>query len=93
MRVRSAKLLNLREQLSLKGTEFVEKKLHPAHPANIGRNGRLTKRGVEVCFRLFDLGKSPTVVAYLMYISVRAARERHRGWLKAGGKERRRGDL
>jgi hypothetical protein len=85
---RRKQLASLKSQLSLQGTEFVKQELHPAHPANIGRNGLLTKRGVEICFRLFDHGKSPTAVAYLMYISVRAAKKRHRQWLKAGGRKR-----
>jgi hypothetical protein len=90
---RGKKLANLKGQLSLQGTEFEKQEFHPAHPANMGRNGCLTKRGVEICFRLFDLGKSPLAVAYLMYISVRAARKRHRQWLQAGGKNRKRFDF
>jgi hypothetical protein len=52
------------------------------------RNGDLYKRGIEVCLRLFDLGKSPLAVATLMSISLKAAGERHKQWLIAGGKER-----
>jgi hypothetical protein len=90
---RGKKLASLKGQLSLQGTEFEKEEFHPAHPANMGRNGCLTKRGVEICFRLFDLGKSPLAVAYLMYISVRAARKRYRHWLRAGRKNRKRFDF
>lgn len=90
---RGKKLASLKGQLSLQGTEFEKEEFHPPHPANMGRNGCLTKRGVEICFRLFDLGKSPLAVAYLMYISVRAARKRYRHWLRAGGKNRKRFDF
>ena len=90
---RGKKLASLKGQLSLQGTEFEKEEFHPAHPANMGRNGCLTKRGVEICFRLLDLGKSPLAVAYLMYISVKAARKRHRQWLQAGGKNRKRFDF
>ena len=86
---RRKRLGSLKSQLTLKGTEFESVEFHPAHPANIGRNGCLTKRGVEICFRLFDLGKSPIAVAYLMYISLRAARKRYSQWFKAGGRKRR----
>jgi hypothetical protein len=83
----------LKHELSLAGTEFERDELHPAHRANMSRNGNLTRRGVEICFRLFDLGKSPMAVAYLMYISAKAARRRYRQWLKLGGRARRRTEL
>jgi hypothetical protein len=89
---RMKKVTSLKGQLSLQGTEF-EEEFHPAHPVNMGEDGCLTKRGVEICFRLFDCGKSPLAVAYLMYISVRAARKRHRQWLQAGGNNRKRFDF
>ena len=91
--MRQRKIARLRYDLSLKGSQFEKEELHPAHPGNIGRNGALTRRGVEICFRLFDLGKSATVVAYLMYISVKAARRRYNQWLKLGGIERQRIEL
>jgi hypothetical protein len=63
-------------ELDLRSTELVDD-LSPRFPANhrpdrrgygddyIPATGHLTKRGVEICYRLFDLGKSPTAVAYL----------------------------
>ena len=90
---RRRKVTWLKHELSLKGSEFEKEELHPAHPANMGQNGNLTKRGVEICFRLFDLAKSPIVVAYLMYISVEAARRRYTQWLKLGRKGRQRTEL
>lgn len=52
--------------------------------------GHLTARGVEICYRLFDLGKSPIAVAYLMGITLRSAERRKRTWIAAGGIERQR---
>jgi hypothetical protein len=88
---RKGKIDALRSELSLEGTEF-DGDNFPSHPANTTRSGNLTKRGVEVCFGLFDLGKSPLAVANLMDISLKAIKERHRQWVKAGGKDRRRSD-
>jgi len=64
-------------ELSLKGTDLVGD-LDPYHPANQHESGKLTKRGVEICYRLYDLGKSPLAVAYLMHISLKAATKRKR---------------
>jgi hypothetical protein len=74
-------------ELSLKGTDLVGD-LDPFHPANQHESGKLTKRGVEICYRLYDLGKSPLVVAYLMHISLKAAINRKKLWQAAGGLKR-----
>jgi hypothetical protein len=63
--IRNRKIDNLRNELSLEGTEF-DGENFPSHPANTTRAGNLTKRGVEVCFGLFNLGKSPLAVAHLL---------------------------
>ena len=54
----------------------------------IPATGHLTKRGAEICYRLFDLGKSPMAVAYLMGMTLRSAERRQRSWSKAGGASR-----
>ena len=62
--------------------------LDPKDPANkydVGGLQKLTPRGVEVCYRLFDAGKSRYAVAQLMDISFGAATHRYEAWLKAGG--------
>jgi uncharacterized protein YutE (UPF0331/DUF86 family) len=87
--VRKRRNARLKDEISLKGTVLGEKN-NPAHPLNTARNGNLTKRGVEVCFRLFDAGKNPLAVATLMFISTKAARKRRKQWLQAGGNNRRR---
>jgi hypothetical protein len=85
-------------ELDLRGTELVGD-LDPRFPSNHRHSrsfaddyappsGHLTKRGVEICYRLYDLGKSPIAVAYLMGMSLRAAENRRKGWLKAGGLQR-----
>ena len=79
IRRRRQKDATIRAELSLKGTEFTDA-WHPDHPENQYESGRLTKRGVEICYRLFDAGKSPLAVAYLMHISLRAARKRQGQW-------------
>jgi len=91
------KLINA--ELDLRGTELVAD-LSPRFTANhrpgrhgygddyIPATGHLTKRGVEICYRLFDLGKNPTAVAYLMGMTLRSAERRQRSWIKAGGLQR-----
>ena len=85
-------------ELDLRDTELVGD-LAPRFPANhrpdrsygddyVPSIGHLTRRGVEICYRLFDLGKSPMAVAYLMGMTLRSAERRQRGWLKAGGLQR-----
>ena len=86
---RNCKNDSLRRELSLEGTEFGDENF-PSDPANTTRAGNLTKRGVEVCFGLFDLGKSPLAVAHLMHISLNAIKKRHKQWVNAGGKDRKR---
>jgi hypothetical protein len=93
---RRAKAINA--ELDLRGTELVGD-LVPRFPANhrssrsygddyVPPTGHLTKRGVEICYRLFDLRKSPIAVAYLMGIGLRTAERRRQGWSKAGGLQR-----
>lgn len=48
----------------------------------------LTERGVEVCYRLFDAGKSRYAVGQAMRISYGAATHRYHAWEKLGGKNR-----
>ncbi|NTG56136.1 hypothetical protein G6K94_21640 [Agrobacterium rhizogenes] len=60
----------------------------PRHPANQYDDGRLTRRGQEVCYRLFDQGLSATAVAHLMGLNLTSARIRQRRWLDIGGKHR-----
>ena len=77
----------LLSELSLAGV-ILGGKVQPRDPENQDESGRLTKRGVEICYRLFDAGKSPLAVAYLMDISLRAARQRERLWRALGGLNR-----
>lgn len=60
----------------------------PREPANKLENGKLTDRGVEVCYRLFDAGKSRNAVGAEMEISFGAATHRFEAWKKAGGLDR-----
>lgn len=94
----------LRPQLDLTGTGL-EGDFHPRHPANHrpGRHiygddwepetGHLTKRGVEICYRLFDLDRSPMAVAWLMGMTLRSAERRYASWLKAGGGTRQHSEV
>jgi|TARA_B100002003_G_C13834319_1_gene409895 hypothetical protein len=87
-------------ELDLSGTELVGD-LHPRSPLNYHQNGtdggpdtgHLTKRGVEICYRLFDMGKSPLAVAYIMGMTLRAAQARRKAWLKAGASHRKRDEI
>lgn len=66
--------------------------LDPQNPRNkIGVN--LSPRGVEVCYRLFDEGKTRYAVKRLLGISYGAATHRFHAWEKLGGKNRKRASL
>jgi hypothetical protein len=94
------RLLGISDELDLSGTEFVGN-LNPCFPLNFHQNGfdggpntgHLTKRGAEICYRLFDMGKSPLAVAYIMGMSLRAAQARQNAWLKAGASHRKRDEI
>ena len=49
------------------------------------RGGRLTKRGVETVYKLFDLGKSPMAVAHLTGFSFDAVKKRQELWKQRKG--------
>lgn len=62
--------------------------LDPKDPRNKFPDGKLTPRGVEVCYALFDAGRTRYAVAEAMAISYGAATHRLDAWKKAGGSER-----
>lgn len=61
---------------------------NPSDPRNKTCDGKLTDKGVECCYRMFDEGKSRYSVAREMKISFAAATHRLSAWVKAGGKDR-----
>lgn len=66
--------------------------LDPQSPLN--KNGvNLSPRGIEVCYRLFDEGKTRYAVKRLLGISYGAATHRFHAWEKLGGKKRKREPL
>lgn len=60
----------------------------PRHPSNQYDDGRLTLRGEETCYRLFDQGLSNMAVAHLMGLQLASVRHRQRSWVKMGGTQR-----
>lgn len=86
--VRRKEVIALNTEMSLTGTEFDNAERYPAHPLHKYEDGRLTQRGVEICYRLFDSDRSPMAVAHLMDISLQAARHRYKLWNASGGKTR-----
>lgn len=66
---------------------------YPRHPLHQYDNKKLTLRGVEFCYRLFDNGRSPMAVAHLMGMSLHAARKRRKMWEIAGGAGRQIADM
>jgi hypothetical protein len=92
IKARSEAVNRLNREMTL-ADSGLDGEYNPGHPQMQYDDGRLTKLGVEVCFRLFDLGKSPMAVAHLMHISLRAARERYKQWNVLGGKRRSRVDI
>ena len=59
--------------------------LQPGHPCHTRRNGTLTDTGRQCCVRLFEVGATPTAVAHLMRLSLRAITTQHRSWLARQG--------
>lgn len=92
MKKRKADITSLNAELSLEGTELTGEH-HPRHPLNQYANGRLTARGEEICYRLFDLGKSNHATAKLMGITLASIRSRYRKWEGLGGPNRERADF
>lgn len=86
----AAGLATLRQLLSpdqqQPGDEFDPK--DPGNKYEVGGLEKLTPRGVEICYRLFDAGSSRYAVAQAMDISFGAATHRYGAWQKAGGLER-----
>ena len=60
----------------------------PRNKYEVGGLEKLTPRGVEVCYRLFDRGRSRYAVAQAMEISFGAATHRFEAWQKLGGRMR-----
>jgi hypothetical protein len=60
----------------------------PKDPRNKLPDGKLTPRGVEICYRFFDLGKTRYAVKEALNISYGAATHRLEAWQKAGGATR-----
>lgn len=88
IRARRDDIARLNAEISLEGTELTGL-YDPRWPENrYGSGQRLTPRGVETCYRLFDMGKSPLAVAHIMDLSLTAARRRERQWRAAGGASR-----
>lgn len=90
--VRKEKINNLNAKCSINETR-IENSFDLRHPYNQHESGRLTKRGTEVCYRLYDAGKPPLVVAHLMGLSLNAANNRHKLWERAGGQRRQKVEI
>lgn len=92
IKIRLANIHNLNRELSLKGSGL-DGQWSPAGPYSKYDDGRLTKIGIEICYRLFEIGKSDLAVAHLMRISLVAVRKRRNQWAESGGRKRKRVDL
>jgi hypothetical protein len=68
-------------------------KFDPRDPRNKLPNGKLSERGVEACYRLFDQGKTPYTVGHEMLIAFGSAMHRFKVWQKAGGVNRKKQKL
>jgi len=87
---------HLKQLLAADAAATSDAAFDPKDPANkyeIGGLEKLTPRGVEICYRLFDAGKSRYAVANLMDISFGAATHRFKAWEKEGGLGRKRQPL
>lgn len=79
---------NLKAVLSPDESAARTNEFDPGDPANKGEDGKLTERGIEICYRLFDRGENRNQVATLMNISFTAATHRYLTWKKLGGPQR-----
>lgn len=88
VRQRRDAIAALDAEMSLKDSELTGL-FDPSWPENrYGERGRLTPRGIETCYKLFDMGKSAMAVAHLMDLSLTSARKRERAWRVHGGRGR-----
>jgi hypothetical protein len=90
--IRRAEIKSLNAEFSLKGTGL-DGDLHPRDPLSRYDNGRLTRLGVEICYRLFDMGKSTMAVAHITGLSLVAVRKRQRMWAALGSAARGKVDI
>jgi len=79
-KIRSNQVDAINSEVDLVGTEFERLESRPDHPANKTRDGRLTQKGVEICNRLFESGRSAHAVAFLLRMSLTSVRRRQRRW-------------
>lgn len=77
----------LQSECSLKGLGLAGD-LYPRDIRMKYDGGRLTARGIEIMFRLFDHDRSAMAVSIIMDVTVETVRRRYQDWLRAGGKER-----
>jgi len=78
------------------GTQSQNEEFDPKDPRNkhdVGGTGKLTPRGVEICYRLFDQGLTRYAVSQAMGISFGGATHRYDTWQKAGGINRQKQPL
>lgn len=87
VRERRGAIATLNDELSLAGSPLTGL-FDPGWPENRYDRGRLTPRGVETCYQLFDMGKSAMAVAHLMDLSLASARKRESMWRDLGGNQR-----
>lgn len=70
--------------------------LDPRHPLNFKRpsylggedfkfSNKLTPRGVEVCYQLFESGLKNLAICYLTGLTIRSVQRRRKSWIKVGG--------
>lgn len=62
----------------------------PKDPRNKTADGKLTARGVEVCYRMYDAGLTRYAVADALGVSYGAATHRFGAWQKVGAQSRTR---
>jgi hypothetical protein len=74
-------------------TDEIDWNLEGRKLGNKYSDGKLTTRGEEVCYRMFDEGRSAYFVCHALRISFGAAKYRERMWMNVGGKERVRRSL
>ena len=62
----------------------------PGHPLNQYDDGRLTPRGIEICYRLFEDHYSNAAIGAALGISIKSVQNRRHLWKAGGGESRSR---
>ena len=77
--IRNDEIKAIKSELNTIDQELINE-IQPYHTANVLPNGQLSKRGVDCCYTLFEIGLSNLAVSHLMRISYVSITKRRKRW-------------